>query len=198
MELDHQLAQAESLAYAIYTELNGQPLPQDKRKCAAIGCLTVAEQHHMAIAILLRHDMPVHAAAFALLRHQIEATFNALWLWYCASTDELEQYLLDGNGKTVRQLVAQLDGVLAGRTEAEAVLIRGQWTQLSDFVFSGERKIRHWLDANEVDDLYSEPAVVELVQLSNSIARLGLASYRNLYEAGTPALPDAAPDTLAG
>lgn len=180
MELEHTLARAESLAYRISSELNGQALPEDPRACAAIGCLTVAQQHHSAIIILLRNDMPVHASAFALLRHQIETAFNALWLWYCAADEEIARFMHDGSGKTVRQLVAQVDGVLAGREGAEAAIIRAHWSQLSDFVFSGERRIRHWLESNEVDAIYSEEAVAELVDLSNSIAELGLATYRNL------------------
>ncbi|NUU01394.1 DUF6988 family protein [Herbaspirillum robiniae] len=180
MELEHMLARAESLAYRISSEFNGQPLPEDERACAAIGCLTVAQQHHSAIIILFRNDMPVHAAAFALIRHQIETAFNALWLWYCATDDEIARFMQDGSGKTVRQLVAQVDGVLAGRAGDEASIIRSHWSQLSDFVFSGERRIRHWLDANVVDAIYSEDAVAELVDLSNSIAELGLATYRSL------------------
>ena len=46
MQLDHLLARAQSLAYRISAEFNGQPLPDDRRACAAIGCLTVAQQHH--------------------------------------------------------------------------------------------------------------------------------------------------------
>ncbi|MBP0597399.1 hypothetical protein J8I26_04740 [Herbaspirillum sp. LeCh32-8] len=180
MELEHLLAKAESLAYRISSELNGQPLPADPRACAAIGCLTVAQQHHSAIIILLRNDMPVHASAFALIRHQIETAFNALWLWYCAGDDEVERFLQDGSGKSVRQLVAQVDGVLSGREGAEAAIIRAHWSQLSDFVFSGERRIRHWLESNEIDAIYAEDAVAELVDLSNSIAELGRATYRSL------------------
>jgi hypothetical protein len=192
MELEHMLARAESLAYRISSELNGQRLPDDPRACAAIGCLTVAQQHHSAIIILLRHDMPVHASAFALLRHQIETAFNALWLWYCAGDDEIERFMRDGSGKTVRQLVAQVDGVLAGREEEEAAIIRDHWSQLSDFVFAGDRRIRHWLESNEVDAIYSEDAVAELAALSNSIAELGLATYRSLSGiAGEVAPPQA-------
>ncbi|KAF1046903.1 MAG: hypothetical protein GAK35_00850 [Herbaspirillum frisingense] len=193
MQLEHLLARAEALAYRISSELNGQPLPDDPRACAAIGCLTVAQQHHSAIIILLRNDMPVHASAFALIRHQIETAFNALWLWYCASDEEVVRFLQDGSGKTVRQLVAQVDGVLAGSEGAEAAIIRGHWSQLSDFVFSGERRIRHWLDANEVDAIYSEEAVAELADLANSIAELGLASYRNMSgTAGNGVIPQPA------
>jgi hypothetical protein len=192
MELEHMLARAESLAYRISSELNGQRLPDDPRACAAIGCLTVAQQHHSAIIILLRNDMPVHASAFALLRHQIETAFNALWLWYCAGDDEIERFMRDGSGKTVRQLVAQVDGVLAGREEEEAAIIRDHWSQLSDFVFAGDRRIRHWLESNEVDAIYSEDAVAELAALSNSIAELGLATYRSLSGiAGEVAPPQA-------
>ncbi|WDZ94186.1 hypothetical protein Herbaro_11815 [Herbaspirillum sp. WKF16] len=192
MELEHMLARAESLAYRISSELNGQRLPDDPRACAAIGCLTVAQQHHSAIIILLRNDMPVHASAFALLRHQIETAFNAVWLWYCAGDDEIERFMRDGSGKTVRQLVAQVDGVLAGREEEEAAIIRDHWSQLSDFVFAGDRRIRHWLESNEVDAIYSEDAVAELAALSNSIAELGLATYRSLSGiAGEVAPPQA-------
>lgn len=189
MELDHILAKAESLAYRISSELNGQPLPDDPRACAAIGCLTVAQQHHSAIIILLRNDMPVHASAFALLRHQIETGFNALWLWYCASDAEIARFLQDGSGKTVRQLVAQVDGVLSGSDEAEAAIIREHWSQLSDFVFSGDRRIRHWLESNEIDAIYAEEEVAELVTLSNSIAELGRATYRSLSGQETAEAP---------
>lgn len=182
MQLDHLLARAQSLAYRISAEYNGQPLPDDRRACAAIGCLTVAQQHHCGIILLLRDDMPVHASAFALIGHQIETAFNALWLWYCATEEEITRFLSDGSGKSMRQLVAQVDSALAGRDGHEAAIVRGHWARLSDFVFSGERRIRHWLDANEVDAMYSEEAVTELVELSNSMAELGLASYRTIYD----------------
>ena len=182
MQLDHLLARAQSLAYRISAEFNGQPLPDDRRACAAIGCLTVAQQHHCGIILLLRDDMPVHASAFALIGHQIEAAFNALWLWYCASEEELTRFLVDGSGKSMRQLVTQVDSVLAGRDGQEPAILGGHWVRLSDFVFSGERRIRHWLDANEVDAMYSEEAVTDLVELSNSMAELGLASYRTIHD----------------
>ncbi|HZG19356.1 MAG TPA: hypothetical protein VE092_05000 [Herbaspirillum sp.] len=182
MQLDHLLARAQSLAYRISAEFNGQPLPPDRRACAAIGCLTVAHQHHCGIILLLRDDMPVHASAFALIGHQIETAFNALWLWYCASEEEIGRFLADGSGKSMRQLVALVDGVLTGRDGPEAVLIRDHWARLSDFVFAGERRIRHWLDANEVDAMYAEEAVTELVQLSNAIAELGIVSFRTIHD----------------
>lgn len=182
MQLDHLLAKAQSLAYRISAEYNGQPLPDDRRACAAIGCLTVAQQHHCGIILLLRNDMPVHASAFALIGPQIETAFNALWLWYCATEEEITRYLSDGSGKSMRQLVTQVDSALAGRDGQEAAIVRGHWARLSDFVFSGERRIRRWLDANEVDSLYSEEAVTELVELSNSMAELGLASYRTIHD----------------
>lgn len=198
MQLDHLLARAQSLAYRISADFNGQPLPPDRRAIAAIGCLTVAQQHHCGIILLLRDDMPVHASAFALIGHQIETAFNALWLWYCASEDELGRFLADGSGKTMRQLVAQVDGVLAGSDGPEAALLRDHWARLSDFVFSGERRIRHWLNANEVDAMYAEEAVIELLELSNSIAELGLASFRTIHDKHftAPRSGDAAPIRL--
>ncbi|WP_288409507.1 hypothetical protein [uncultured Herbaspirillum sp.] len=182
MQLDHLLARAQSLAYRISAEFNGQPLPADRRACAAIGCLTVGQQHHCGIILLLRDAIPVHASAFALIGHQIEAAFNALWLWYCASEEEVDRFLADGSGKTMRQLLAQVDGVLAGSDGPEAAILRDHWARLSDFVFAGERRIRHWLDANEVDAMYAESAVTELVELANSMAELGLASFRTIHD----------------
>ncbi|WP_075258502.1 DUF6988 family protein [Herbaspirillum camelliae] len=181
MELEHLLARAHSLAYRICAEFNGQPLPDDQRACAVIGCLTVAQQHHCAIGILLRQEMPVNASAFALVREQIATVFNALWLWYCASTEEVQRFMAHGSGKSLHQLVAQVDGLLANSPTAEAAILRGHSAQLSDFVFAGEPRIRHWLDINEVDALYSEETVGQLVALSNSMAELGLASYRTVY-----------------
>jgi hypothetical protein len=42
--------------------------------------------------------------------------------------------------------------------------------------------VGHWLDANEVDAIYSKEAVSELVELSNAMAELGLTSYRTIYD----------------
>ena len=47
MQLDHLLARAQSLAYRISAEFNGQPLPDDRRACAAMAWMGVSHRRNM-------------------------------------------------------------------------------------------------------------------------------------------------------
>ncbi|EIJ47642.1 hypothetical protein GWL_18830 [Herbaspirillum sp. GW103] len=56
--------------------------------------------------------------------------------------------------------------------------------------------VGHWLDANEVDAIYSKEAVSELVELSNAMAELGLTSYRTIYDKHVTAVRSGASNGL--
>lgn len=126
--------------------------------------------------------MLVYVLVFVFIGYQIEVVFNVLWLWYCVSEEELMCFLVDGSGKSMCQLVMQVDSVLVGCDGQEVVIFGGYWVWLSDFVFFGECCICCWLDVNEVDVMYLEEVVIDLVELFNFMVELGLVSYCIIYD----------------
>ncbi len=60
------------------------------RSRLAVSCFYVALEHHRAIVLLISHNL--HGSARPLIRILFDAFIRGLWLYRCASDDDLEYF----------------------------------------------------------------------------------------------------------
>jgi hypothetical protein len=102
-----RFARAEDYVAWLRAAVHDSSLPESLRVRSSGGCLAIAQDHHNAITLLLR--LGLFAPAFALVRVALDAYVRGMWLFLCATEEQVEAFA-DGSkppefGGMLRQLV---------------------------------------------------------------------------------------------
>lgn len=162
---------------AVVEAIQSGVYPPGRRVQLQVAYCHLVVDHQRAIALLLEANML--ASAFALARPTFEALVKGLWLYYCATDEQLEQH---AKGKELDQIGALLDSL--GSKPVHAVVIRSlqqirskYWKTLSSLTHIGHTQLRHWISPTGVQPSYPEPALHELANFASFMA---LAAGREL------------------
>lgn len=166
MSIDEAIGEASQIAKS----LHGRRVNNDPRSKLACVCFATAQQHHNAILILLSHQPPLHATAFALLRLLVESTIRGLWLSHVATNAQVEEYPTKGTKLDMASMMLALDKVTGLNTHES--IYKSKWKILSSYTHTGELQVQRWMTTTDVESDYSNADVQELVHLSSLTARL--------------------------
>ena len=106
MLTDKQLNDANAYGEWLRLAVHEKSLPANNRVRAAGSCLSIAQDHHHAIVVLL--DAKLYASCFALLRVAFEAYVRGEWLSLCATDPQVRRFL---NGRKPPEIDEMLDAL---------------------------------------------------------------------------------------
>jgi hypothetical protein len=166
------LNNAREEAQAIGVLLNGKMLKSDLRSRLALGCFAIAQQHHSGIIILLSHQPPLQASAFAMLRSLAEAMFRGFWIAKCASDEKLKN-ILTGDKKQIDMATIIRDLIEAvGHSAKHEYFYKKVWPRLSAYTHTYEESLLPWLRGPDIDGQYSEDEQITLLKNASLVASL--------------------------
>jgi hypothetical protein len=152
---------------AVVEAIQGGVYPPGRRVQLQVAYCHLVIDHQRAIGILLEADML--ASAFALARPTFEALTKGLWLYYCATDEQLEQ---QAKGEELDQINPLLDDLAC--QPVDAVVIRSlqqikskYWKALCSLTHVGYTQLRHWISPAGVQAGYPEPALHELANFAS-------------------------------
>jgi hypothetical protein len=88
--LEH-LNKVEELVRQVKRMLARYSYPDDARTVIVMGTITQMIEHHEAVLLLIRNDKV--GSAFALARCVFEATYRGLWLNFCATEAQVDEFV---------------------------------------------------------------------------------------------------------
>lgn len=180
-ELKISLQNAQSirdLAWSVTLE-NGLPISQ--RMHTFSGFLTILFEHHDSTILLLATGNN-DASAFSLARPILETFYRGLWMYLCASDDEVEKIRSDSFGypKFIK-MTNSVDAKLGGLEKFN--INPGTWGMLCGFTHSGLEQLGRRY--NDVGDLMPNYPINEVINVLSSGTRcLALMTYFACFVAG--------------
>ena len=162
------------------TELNGLPVVASLRNRVSGGCLTVTQDHHCAIALLLEKEL--FASAFALVRIQFESYVRGLWLAHVATDGQVAQFSTGTEPPPMNALLASLENVESFQDGHLSHIKQESWSAMCSYTHTGGLQVQRWQTAEAIEQNYLPEEIVGVATFSGSIALLagiGMATLAN-------------------
>ncbi len=156
----------------------GFELPSDKRSLLVQGCFDVALEHQAAIALL--DSSKLHGSMLALLRVLTEAVVRGLWLYHCASENNLAQFK-KGKVKSHGQLITEIENKIGDKNRTLSLMKKNSWNAMNEFTHTGYSQIVRRHNIGTVGANYSEQ---DLSQTLAATGALGLLAASQLAAMG--------------
>ena len=155
---------------AIIEAIKGGTYPPGRRTQLQVAYCHLVIEHQFAVAHLLEGRMT--GSAFALARPAFEALVKGLWLYHCATDEELEKH---ASGKELDQIAKLSERLLL--VDLPAVITTSihrvktnYWKALSSLTHMGHSQLRHWLNEDGVQANYPDAALHELANFASFMA----------------------------
>lgn len=155
---------------AVVETIRAGVYPPGRRVQLQVAYCRLVLDHHFAIGELVKSQLL--GSAFALARPTFEALVKGLWLFYCATDEQLERH---AGGKELKQIKILFGDMSAKPIEPVVLsclsLVKEKyWNTLSSLTHVGHAQLRNWINPDGVDQGYSDIAVQELANFASFMA----------------------------
>jgi hypothetical protein len=143
--------------------------PSDDRSALFASFLSIAVSHHEAIMILVCHDRLI-GSAFALLRPLVETAYRGLFVYFQATSEQVEKIKKGGEPyPKFNDLAASLDTLF--ETDGLFIQYAGDaWKTMNGYTHSGLEQLGRRINADRMLGAHFESAEIEnLLQISTSL-----------------------------
>ena len=183
MQLASQLELQKSLLSWIDGNLKNVPIPVNPQSELSIGCFDLALEHHAAIVLLA--DSRLFGSMFALMRVIYEAQMRGLWLRYCATTTQYEQYRKGRLDKEFGTLVKEIETAIGAPGSRLSRLKNNSWALMNSLTHTGSEQALARHSDGAIGGNYHEESVSAALVLAGSFALMApieLATYADQKE----------------
>lgn len=193
IKLDAHLINAEKFVELLRLQVHDKEIPETNRVRAAAACLTLAQEHHHAIVLLLKCRF--YGSAFALVRLAFEACIRGEWLAYCATESELQQYVDGREPPKQAFLIAAIERTLNVKDGGRSAVMKAHWSAMCDYTHTGSLHAQRWQNSDAVESSYDEDEIIEVLKFSEifgamaAVTLLGIANDSEGVDRITRAFP---------
>jgi hypothetical protein len=170
MITSERLQSAGELVEWLRLSVHEHNLPATNRSRASAGCFGIAQDHHHAIVVLICHRL--YASSFSLLRIEFEAFIRGLWLWFCASNEQVEKFVAGSEPPQINVLLNSVE-MTPGFTEKVLSGIKSKnWRALCAYTHTGGLHIQRWNSNEAVEPNYEPDEIEEVLSFAELIAMM--------------------------
>lgn len=170
MNLDTEIKNSEQLIQWLDQKIDGLEIKSDDRSRIAGGCLDIALEHQKSIVLLSAHHL--YGSAAALVRIIFESYVRGIWLLYCASDKQLEQYKLDKLDKKFYELIKEVEKHEAFKDGTLSYVKEKSWAAMNSFTHSGFHQVVRRNKDREISPNYTNDEIIDAIETANSCAIL--------------------------
>lgn len=146
-------------------KLNGIEIPNNNRTRVSAGCFDVSMEHQISVTILTENRL--FGSAFALARCAFESYIRGAWFKYCASEQEIENFLKGKFEHTYQKLVDDIEACDKYSGNALSTIKNSGWKFLNDFTHTGSRQVIRRHTETYVESSYPEDEVIDMLDFVN-------------------------------
>jgi len=165
MSLSDALKGSRELAGRIATTAQGVAFPASDRARLSAALMDQVHEHHESIRLLIEKDLV--GSAFALVRITFENAVRGIWLFRCASDDELEQFKADRLEKHFGELVALVERFVGAPGTALSQAKTRFWGPMCSYAHGGYLQAVRRISATEIGPNYSEEEQIGVLSFAN-------------------------------
>ncbi len=136
------------------------------RSRLAVRCFYVALEHQRAIVLLISHNL--HGSAASLVRILFEAYIRGLWLFRCASDEDLQHFMKEDKlKKKFEDLIKDIEK-RSGDDELILSMIRSKaWSAMNSYTHTGMSQLGRYNSSQAIEPNYQEDEVIEALNFAN-------------------------------
>lgn len=167
----------ESTHLAITENLGDDLFPPGRRVQMQVAYCMLVIEHYSAISNLIHSNM--YSSAYVLVRPTYEALTKGLWLFHCATDEQLESHASGKELADIRFITKSLlssDFPKAISQSLHEVKLT-YWKTLSSLTHVGHSQIKYWLNPYGVGPNYSDQSLLEV---SNFVSYMVIVAAREL------------------
>ena len=167
---DRQIIQeSERLIQWLDCQIDGLPMPNEFRNRLAGGCFDMAMEHQKAIVALVAHKL--FGSAFALARLITEAYVRGVWLYECATENELREFT-KSEPPRFPILVAAIEKLEGYEDGVFSELKKNAWKSMNAYTHTGYHQITRRQTESTIEANYCDDEIFEVVNFANAIGCL--------------------------
>jgi len=170
MNIEEEINNSGQLIQWLDKKIDGLEIKSDDRYRLAAGCLDIALEHHKAITLLSANKL--YGSAAALVRLIFESYVRGVWLFYCASKDELNQFKSDELDKKFYQLISDVEKHEAFNVGTLSHVKEKSWAIMNSLTHSGFYQVVRRNKEGEISPNYTDEEILDALETTNSFAIL--------------------------
>lgn len=180
MLTDKELTDANIYGEWLRLLVHDRNLPATDRVRAAGSSLSIAQDHHHAIVVLL--DARLYASCFALVRVAFEAYVRGEWLALCATDTQIRRFLKGGDPPKIDQLLRALEKKDAFKEGRLSLIKKRTWKTMCAYTHTGGLHVQRWNTADSIEPNYSVYELLEVLRFADIIATLAVLGVLRIAE----------------
>ena len=170
MALSAHIQKSFAMAHWLAAELNGLSLSSSLRHRSSGACLSVTQDHQLAITSLI--EQGIYSSAFALVRPLFESYVRGLWLAHCATDGEVEAFSTGGEPPGISKLLSALEALPMFNDGRLSNIKTQSWDAMCAYTHTGSLQVQRWNTETAIEQNFPPEELIEALSFSSSIALL--------------------------
>ncbi|MBI1733331.1 MAG: hypothetical protein HYR49_11275 [Gammaproteobacteria bacterium] len=138
----------------------------------------MALEHRRSIVLLTAHSL--FGSAAALVRLEFESYVRGIWLLFCASDPQLENFKKDKLERTFGQLIEDLERLDAYNAGTLSNVKKVSWNVMNSFTHSGFYQVARRNTADEIIPNYTDEELLDALSSADSFGILTAIEIANM------------------
>jgi hypothetical protein len=173
MDIQAALASSADLSKWFDSSIHSLEILYGDRERMAAALFDQVHEHHKAVALLIKSSLV--GSAFSLVRPTLETFVRGLWLFRCASEEEVKNFAKDKIDKSPRDMIGQIEQLPEYDVGVLSKVKKEAWNAMCSYAHGGYRQALHRITPDQIKPNYSESERLEVINSTNAIALLAAA-----------------------
>ena len=174
MTIQSALERSADLSNWIDSLIHGLEIPSSNRETMAAALFDQVHEHHKAIHLLLKSSFV--GSAFSLVRPTFETYVRGVWLWHCASDEEVANFARDKiNEKSFGTLIQEIEARTGFDVGVLSKVKKEAWSAMCSYAHGGYLQAVRRIIPNHITANYSDDEILEVIKSSSTIGLLAAA-----------------------
>lgn len=136
------------------------------RSRLAVSCFYVALEHQRAIVLLISHNL--HGSARALVRILFDAFIRGLWLFRCASDDDLEYFKKEDDlKKKFEDRIKDIEKLSGDDEKILSMIKSNAWSAMCSYTHTGMSQLSRYNSSEAIGPNFNEDEILEALNFAN-------------------------------
>ena len=182
------IQKSEELADWLDSKIRNLKFPGDRRARFSASCFDIVHEHHRSIVLLVANCL--YGSAFALVRPTYETFVRGLWIWQCATEEQMQKIIEKDKMGGLYTLVSDIEKLknteYLGQVLNEIKKRHGE--SFNSFTHTGFHQIARRNTQEHIESNYDKHEVGRIIEFADALALLaalmlaGLAGSNDLVE----------------
>jgi hypothetical protein len=165
-----KIEQSEKLIQWEDKKIDGLEFKVDGKRELVASSLDVALEHQKAIILLIAKKY--YGSAFSLIRIIFETYVRSLWLNYCATEKDLEDFKKNKLQKKFYELVSDVEKIEGYKGGTLSKAKKAGWAAMNSFAHSGYTQIERRFGKASIEPNYDSKEIDEAINFTNATGLL--------------------------